>query len=77
MAAEAATKAVLRPGCSAAVEVEGTGGASTRVVFVAECRSAKHSGDFLRLAAEDARAAALEARPAETDPATSVSGHFT
>ena len=31
-----------------------------RVVFVAECRSANKSSDFLRLAAEHARAAALD-----------------
>ena len=60
-AAEAAGKAVLRPGCSAAVEVEeqvNGAGAGTRVVYVAECRSAKNSPGDLRLAAEQAAGAA-------------------
>ena len=46
--------------CNLRRYLEGTGGGINRVVFVAECRSAKNSSDFLRLAAEHARAAALD-----------------
>jgi 3-oxoacyl-(acyl-carrier-protein) synthase len=62
-AAEATGKSVLRPGCSAAVEVEEAvqgGGSRKRVVYVAECRSAKNSPGDLHAAAERARAGAMD-----------------
>jgi hypothetical protein len=62
-AAEATGNSVLRPGCSAALEVEEVvrrGVARKRLVYVAECSSANNSSNFLRWAAERARADAMD-----------------
>ena len=57
-AAETAAGAVLRPGCSAAVEIERGGRA--RMAYIAECRTEKISVKDLRDAADAARSGAFE-----------------